>query len=423
MSLPQNALVQVVTYQPAGLAYMLFHSAFIPTCNPKFNNFQTFSGNLGDTVSYELPYRLTSQNSLVGQPQGVVQRKRTLTVNQQRMVPWAFSNQQIIFNINEQSYLDYIGRGAMTQLSYQVESFIAGLCETIPYRYFGDGVTTLSNIQQVAQMLAQYRAYGSAMDHDLKVYWPITTTPSIASSAANQFVVDRNEEIMSKWLVANWKGVEFYESEVLPTHVAGNVGNQIGSSNVLTVVSTNDPTGNNITQITFSGAALSDANSIKAFDSFTFNDGVPGQPNLRYLTFAGYINNGLVPVQLQVTADAASNGAGDVTVNISPALCMTPGNQNQNIVFNIVAGMQVTFLPSHICGMIVGGNAMYLAMPQLPDMYPYPTSNEKDPLTGISTRLYSATIPGQNEITWWHDCIFGVDAVPEYTMKIVIPLT
>jgi hypothetical protein len=423
MATPNNTLQQVVTYQRAGLAYLLFHSCFIPTCNPKFNNFQTFSGNLGDTVSYDLPYRLTSQNSLVGSPQGVVQRKRTLTVNQQRLVPWAFSNQQIIFNMNEESYMDYIGRGAMTQLSYQVESFVAALAETIPYRYYGDGVTTLSNITQVAQMLAQYRAYGSAMDYDLKVYWPITTTPQIASSAQNQFVISRNEDIANKWLVSDWRGVEFYESELLPTHTSGHVGNQIGSSNVLTVVSTNDPTGNNITQITFSGAALRDPEAIYQYDGFTFNDNVGSLPNLRYLTFAGYIQNGLVPVQCQVVAPAGSDGAGNVTVNITPALCATPGNQNQNLTYNIVAGMQVTFLPSHICGLIVGGNAMYLAMPQLPDQHPYVTSNEKDPLTGISTRLYTGAIPGQNEITWWHDCIFGADAVPEYCMKIVIPLT
>lgn len=423
MATPTNTLQQVVTYQRAGLAYLLFHSCFIPTCNPKFNNFQTFSGNLGDTVSYDLPYRLTSQNSLVGSPQGVVQRKRTLTVNQQRLVPWAFSNQQIIFNMNEESYMDYIGRGAMTQLSYQVESFVAALAETIPYRYYGDGVTTLSNITQVAQMLAQYRAYGSAMDYDLKVYWPITTTPQIASSAQNQFVISRNEDIANKWLVSDWRGVEFYESELLPTHTSGHVGNQIGSSNVLTVVSTNDPTGNNITQITFSGAAVSDPDAIFQYDGFTFNDNVGSLPNLRYLTFAGYIQNGLVPVQCQVVAPAGSDGSGNVTVNITPALCATPGNQNQNLTYNIVAGMQVTFLPSHICGLIVGGNAMYLAMPQLPDQSPYVTSNEKDPLTGIATRLYTGAIPGQNEITWWHDCIFGADAVPEYCMKIVIPLT
>ena len=210
---------------------------------------------------------------------------------------------------------------------------------------------------------------------------------------------------------------------MLPTHVAGNVGNAGGGGNVLTVVSTNDPTGNNITQITFSGAALSDPDAIFQFDGFTFNDNVGALPNLRYLTFVGHKQNGLVPVQLQVTAPAGSNGAGEVTVNITPALCSTPGNQNQNLTYNIVAGMQVTVLPSHICGLIVGGNALFFAMPPLPDQSPYITSNERDPLTGISTRLYTGAIPGQNEITWWHDGIYGADAVPEYLMKIVIPLT
>jgi hypothetical protein len=423
MSTPTNTLQQVITYQRAGLAYLLYHGCFVPTANHKFNNFQTFAGNLGDTVSYDLTYRVTAQNSLVGSPQGLVQRKRTLTVDQQKLVPYAFSNQQVLFNMNEQSYMDYIGRAALTEISYAVESFVAQLAETRPYRYFGDGVTQLNSITQVANMLAQYRAYGSAMDYDLKVYWPLTVTPNISSSAANQFVIKRNEEIMSKWMVSDWQGVEFYESMLLPTHTAGNVGNQIGSSNILTVINTNDPTGNNITQITFSGAAASDFDAIKQYDGFTFLDNVGSLPNQRYLTFAGHIQNGLVPVQCQITADAGSTAGGQVTVSITPALCATPGNQNQNLTYNVVAGMQVQVLPSHICGMIVGGNALFFAMPPLPDQSPYITSRERDPITGIATRLYTGAIPGQNEITWWHDCIYGADAVPEYLMKIVIPLT
>lgn len=423
MTTPTNTLQQVITYQRAGLAYLLYESPFVLTSNHRFNNFQTFAGNLGDTVSYDLTYRVVAQNSLVGTPQGIVQRKRTLTVDQSVLVPYAFSNQQVLFNMNEQSYMEYIGKSAIGEMSITIESFVADLARTRPYRYFGDGTTQLNSITQVANMLAQYRAYGTSMEYDLKVYWPLTVTPNLSSSMANQFVTERNEKVMNRWMVTNWRGVEFYESALLPQHFAGHVGNQIGSSNVLTVVSTNDPTGNNITQITFSGAAISDPNAIAQFDGFTFNDNVGALPNLRYLTFVGHKQNGLVPVQCQITAPAGSDGAGNVTVNITPALCSTPGNQNQNLTFNIVAGMQVTVLPNHICGLIVGGNALFFAMPPLPDQSPYITSNERDPITGISTRLYTGAIPGQNEITWWHDGIFGADAVPEYLMKIVIPLS
>jgi hypothetical protein len=414
MSTPQNTLQQVITYQNLELAYLLNISCFVTTANLSLNNFQTFGGNLGDSVSYQLPYRLVNQNNLVSNPQSTVQRRRTLTVDQQISNPYAFTMQQKIFNMNEEDYMRYLGKGAMAEMSTEIERFVAGLSRTIPYRFFGDGRTQLNSITQVNNMIAKYKNYGLAMNHDLKIYWPITVTPDIASSAMNQFVPKRNEDYAMDWKVADYNGNRFYESNLLPTQFAGTVGN---ADTTLTVVSTNDVTGNNITQITFSGASASDSNAIKQFDSLYCS-----LSTNNFLTFVGHVNNGNIDLQIQATEDAGSDGSGNVTVNITPALCAQPGNQNQNIAKNIVAGMQFKVLPDHQCGMIVGGDSLYFAMPQLPNYEPWASSNEKDEDTGLSFLLYYGGIPGQNELAYWHNAIYGADAVPEYCMKIVIPL-
>ena len=57
----------------------------------------------------------------------------------------------------------------------------------------------------------------------------------------------------------------------------------------MTVVSVNDPTGVNVTSITFTyPGSLTDPNAVKAGDLFEFNDGVSGKPNMRFLTFIGH---------------------------------------------------------------------------------------------------------------------------------------
>ena len=62
--------------------------------------------------------------------------------------------------------------------------------------------------------------------------------------------------------------VSYYQSNLMPIHVSGNTG---VNQHTLTVVSTNDPTGQNVTQITlYSGAAASDANAVFAGDLFQF---------------------------------------------------------------------------------------------------------------------------------------------------------
>lgn len=415
MSVPSNFLVQVQTYQMAHLAFLLNYSCFIHTANTKFKDFNKLTANLGDTVTFDLPPRYVTNDTLVANFQPSTQRVQTLTVANAANTSYAFTSQQFIFNVEE--YMKVFGRAAVAELSARIEADVAGLAETAPYRFFGDGVTPINSFGQLAQMLAQYRTYGYAHE-DIKVYLGDLAVPGIVNSGLNQFVVDRNEEMAFSWMVGDWMGVKFYQSNLLPIHIAGNVGN---NASTLTVVSTNDPTGANITQITFSGATASDVDAIKKYDSLQFVDNVVGQPNMRYLTFIGHVPSG-APVQFQATADAAADGAGNVIVNITPALCSQPGNPNQNLSFNLNAGMQVTVLPSHRCGLVVGGDALYLGMPRLPDQVPFPTSATSDEETGVSLRLYYGSVFGQNQMGFINDAIWGKTLPGEYAMKIAFPL-
>lgn len=415
MAVPTNILQQVQTYQMAGLAYLQNYGCFVHSSNKKFKDFQKMTANLGDTVTFDLKPRFVTEPTLVANFQPAAQRVQTLTVNNALNTSFAFTAQQMIFNAEQ--YMKEFGKGAIEELAVSVESNVAGLAETQPYRFFGDGVTQISSFGQLANMLALYRTYGYA-HQNIKVFLSDIAVPQIVNSGLNQFVMNKNEEEAQSWMIGDWMGVEYMQTNLLPIHIAGNVG-ELGQT--LTVVSTNDPTGNNITQITFAGASVSDIDAIKKYDSLQFQDGVVGQPNMRYLTFVGH-KDSAAPVQFQATVDAASTGAGQVTVNINPPLCATVGNANQNLKFNVVAGMQVKSLPSHRCGLIVGGDALYLAMPQLPDQSPFATANTIDEDTGVSIRLTHGSVFGQNQMGFINDVIWGSTLPGEYAMKIAFPL-
>jgi P22 coat protein - gene protein 5 len=417
MAVPANYLQQVQTFQMSGLALLQNYSCFISTANTKFREFNKMTANLGDTVTFNRPSRFVYQPSLNVTFQPATQLVQPLTVNQQGNASYVFTSQQLIFNVED--YLKEFARDSVAEVSTQVEAYVAGLAETQPYRFYGDGVTQINSFGQLASMMAQFRTFGAAKG-DAKAYLADTAVPTIVNSGLNQFVQDRNEDMAMSWMVGNFRRTDWYESNLLPIHTSGNVGN---NGTTLTVVSVNDPTGANVTQITFSGATDNDASAILAYDSFQFNDNVSGQPNMRFLTYVGHLPSA-APVQFQATAQAGANGSGDVTVNITPALCWQSGNPNQNIstLTPIAAGMTCSVLPSHRCGLVVGGNALYLAMPQLPDMYPYPTGNSVDETTGVSMRLYYGGIVPTGQVGYIHDVIFGATAVPDYLMKIAFPL-
>jgi hypothetical protein len=416
---PANILQQVVTWNMADLEIFQNNCCVVSTANTRFRDPENFPGNLGSSVSYETQPRFVSQDSLVVNFQEIQQNSRTLTVNKQENVSYAGTAEQIVFN-NLEEYTTRLGDAAMAELASKVESDVTTLFETIPYRFFGNGTNPINSAQQLAQMIANFRSYSSAPGI-LKVYLDLQSIPAIVSTMQNQFTLERNNENAMSWMVGNWAGVEFYSSNLLPIHFSGTVGNATYPSSVLTVLSTNDPTGNNITQITWSGAGTSDVNAIKAYDHCQFvNYGGATVPY--WLTWTGH-NQTSLPVQLQITADAASDGSGHVTTSIYPALCATAGNMNQNIPINIVAGMTAQFVPSAKVGCAVSDNALYVAMPKLPSTYPFPSSTATDEDTTVSVRLYYGVIPFQNVYGWTRDVIWGKDMVPQNSMAMFFPLT
>jgi hypothetical protein len=432
---PNNILQQVQTYQRSGLALLQNLCCHISTANMKFKDFDKEIFNLGSVVTFDLPPRATTTAGLVASFQPAVQRVLQLACDQANNSSFAVTSQQRIFNLEkgEDDYMRVFGKSFIAELATLVESNVAlnwassvvsqldGTTNTFsgPYRFFGDGSTPLTSYQQLAQANMFFKNYG-AVSEGMKVYLPDSVIPSIVGNGLNQFVPQRNDDIAQSWEIGDFgtPRIKYYQSNLMPIHVSGNSG---VAGNTFTVVSTNDPTGQNITQITVTTNGTStDPNAVFSGDLLQFKDGVANQPTMRYLTFIGHTQSAN-PVQVLVTANAGSVG-GTIVLNIFPAL-NSAGGANQNLNNPIAAGMQLLTFPSHRCGGILGGDALYIAMPQLPEQRPYDTANESDPDTGASLRLTYGSLFGQNETGMIYDETHGSVIVPEYSMRFLVPLS
>lgn len=415
MPLPDNTLQTVQTYQMSGLAFFQNLCCFVATANTRFKDFNNFEAQLGATVGFELPPRFTTKNSLVASFEGIEQRVLTLTLDKEISSSYAFSSQELILNVED--YMKRLGTGAIREIGTKIEAEVAKVCLQ-GYRFYGNGVTPINSYNQLAQMNAQFREYGVAPGR-LKAYLSNLTVPSIIANGLNQFANDRNNEIAQSWEVGAFDDTDYYRSNLLPIHTAGTEGQE---QSLMTVVSVTANSEGGVTSITFSGAdTASDPSSVKENDLFQFNDGVSGQPDLRFKSFVGHHDVDLA-VQFRVTADAAATAGSEVTVTIDPPLQAASG-RNQNINTEIVAGMQGRFMPSHRAGMLVCDDAFYLAMPRLPDQAPFPTGNAIDPDTGVSIRQTYGTLLGQNTQGFILDALYGYRAVPDYCMRVLFPLT
>jgi hypothetical protein len=432
---PNNILQQVQTYQRSSLGLLLNLCCHISTANTKFKDFDKIQANLGSTVTFDLPPRFTTTAGLVASFEPAEQRVLQLVADQANNTSFAVTSQQRIFNLEkgEEDYMRVFGKSAIAELANLVEGNIAlnwdssvvsqlnGTTNTYsgPYRFFGDGSTALTSYQQLAQAVMLFKNYG-AVAEGMKFYLPDTVIPSIVGNGLNQFVPNRNDEIAMSWEVGDFGTplVKYYQSNLMPIHVSGDTG---VNGQTLTVISTNDPTGQNVTQITLSGATASDVNAVLAGDLFQFKDGVSGQPNMRYLTFIGHFPSANA-VQFRAITNASANASGNVTISITPALNWA-GGANQNLNNPIAAGMQLLTFPSHRCGGILADDALFIAMPQLPEQSPYDTANEYDPETAASLRLTYGSLFGQNQTGMIYDEVHGSVIAPEYSMRILIPLS
>ena len=433
--LPSNILTQVQTYQPAELAFLQNSFAVISLSNKKFKDFNTLTANLGDTVTFDLAPRFVSKPGLVITQQPSVQRVQTLTCSQARNVASAYSDQQFIFNVED--YMTKFGMAAVKELGTSIEAdillsvvsqltvndtesptFGTLIPNTGPFRFYGDGVTQINSFSQLAQALANFRAYGADMGMTRGLL-PIEVVPAIVNTGLNQFAMTRNDKLANSWELGNFSNCDWYQSNLLPVHTSGTIGDAGGTNNVVTVVSTNDPTGNNITQITFTEPTGStSATAFRVGDMVQFNP-----RTFKFLTFIGHIQTNL-PVQFVVTADAAST-AGTVTVSLRTATnigLVSAPNQNQNINMAITAGMTATVVPSHRAGVIWSGDTWYLAMPQLPDYSPYDSVQTVDEDSGVTVRHYWGNLFGQNVRSYVRDNIWGSTLVPENCMRLIFPL-
>lgn len=441
MALPNNILTNVQTYQKAELAWMMNTFVGINISNKKFLNFQDKEANLGDTVTFDLAPRASTQNGLVVNLQDSVQRVQSLVCSQAVNSSYAFSSQQLLFNVMD--YMERFGKSRILEIGTEIEADIlknlAGEVRVSnpqdprfgqivdpasgPYRFFGNGsngiMDPIDSSGQLAQALASFRDFGYNPT-DLCGILPEVNIPAIINTNANQFTPKRADQEVYDWMLGRFSGCDWYRSTLLPLHTSGNVGNASGTGNELTLVSTNDPSGTNITQLTFSGASASDADAIFVGDRAQFLWGTPGLDDIYFRQFIGHKVSSQ-PVQFRVTADAQSDGSGNVTVSIYPALSSVPGI-NQNLSTSLQPGMKVRFMPTHRVGVIMSGNPLYLAMPRLPDQHPFNTVQTTDPESGASIRHYWGSQFGQNVNAYVYDQIWGSTFVAENGQALLFPV-
>ena len=372
-----------------------------------YRNYEKTFGKVGDTIRLKLPYRVKSASgrTLVKQP--MVDQTVPFKIDYQEHVGLEYTVKDKTLDIMQFSerYL----KSGMVQIANKIDR---SLTMTLKKAFHSSGTPGVRPGKYIdfATAAAKQTTYAVPDDGMRHAVIDPFTCATLSDEVTKLFKESMVETAYKKGYKGPVPNYDTYESQNLPKHTVGNHGG--------TPLAGAGITNGNVVNIT--GGTLSTTGFLKAGDVITF-DGVFGVNPQNYET------TGLLQ-EFVVTADVNTDGSGDATINISPALndgtATTTNQEGQSI--SLSAYQNVTALPAENAPTTVLGtagatyeqnylfhrDAIALAMIdlELPQSAVI-KSRAADPETGLSLTLTGAY--DINEQTEIHriDAVYGTDLI------------
>lgn len=299
---------------------------------------------VGSTISIRKPVRFKAQTGATRVNQDVLEGTVPIVLDQRKHVSWNFSTQELTLTIEE--YSDRYIKPAMIELAQQVETSLMGLYASVP-SWVGTAGTTPSTFLELGaarQRLVEQRV---PMGDQLNAVLDPAAALKIANDLKNQFQPGKHLTAMERVKIGRYAGFETYEGQSVLTHTNGARGGT-ALVNGANQHSNATPQANSQSLI-LDAATASVTGWAKAGDVIT----IPGVFAINGSTRQAYT----YLEQFTVLADASSDGSGNVTLTIAPAIVSDTASPYQNVsavpadnaTIGYVSGTAATAYSQNLC--------------------------------------------------------------------------
>lgn len=346
-------------------------------CNTSYSkDFAKKGAKIGASEKIRKPNRFTVTDGATYSAQDVTEDYFTLTVDQQKHVGFEFSSMDLTLSIDDFSkrYLNPASLALVNKVDIDGNALAAKSISNA----VGTAATTPSALLTYLQAMQKVQESGGPQDDNYAYIINPSAQTKIVDSLKGLFA-DQSE--ISKQYKRGMMGVaaggKWVMSQNLYTHTSGQRG---GTPLVNGVPS------QGATSIVTDGWTAAAANRLKAGDVFT----ITGVNKVNPITKQ---DTGVLQ-QFVVTADVSSDGSGNATIPVSPALYSTGSLQNisampaDNIGLVFTGDAAVGTSAVTASNLLVHEDAMALAFVALekPDGVHF-SAVETDPETGLSIRI------------------------------------
>lgn len=371
----------------------------------------------GATINIRRPTQFTVRTGSVAVAQDVVEGSLPFTINKQIGTEFKFSTFELTMNMNQIS--ERVIKPAMIRLANQIDQDCMTAAKNAFWNWVGTPGTSISNYVGFVRGPQRMDEMAIPSDSRSAVLSPADYYTMAGSFTALTAQTQAATDALRKGSLGVVAGLDTYETANVINHT---VGTKAGAGAVNGAAQNRtwggDPTiaTNNVNGVASSGSLVKDLNAQTIItNGWTASSAILNQGDV--FTIAGVfainpVTKAIMPYLQQFVVNSAisSDGSGNATVNISPAIVTSGAFQSVSAVpasgaLITVLGTAGTAYPSNL---MFHREALSLAIVPLEIAQGSPPGTARESFDGLSVKI----TPGYdwtNDITSWRlDLLYGV---------------
>jgi len=365
-----NQFITTDLVSNTALAMFANNAPFVMTASRIYQDDFVSSGyKIGDTLQVRRQNHFIVGDGSVATPQSIIETVETITIAHQYNALIAYTIQDLTLRIEDFSRL-FIAP-AIQEIITQMEKDIGSQAEQILNFFVGTAGTPINSFTSVDLAGAKLLEQGVNIASDAYLAMTVRDGSSLKGALLNNFTPVFNEDIVRSSAIGHLSYFDIFQSQNIKRHIAG-AGPRLHSGDVLLV----NGAVSSGTVIAMDGATINIADYFVVGDVISISGVESVNPVGRAATGQD--------MQFVVTANASSNGTGDIVVSVSPSIISDTSNPNRNVSNPIPNNAPVTMVGSHNVNVAYPSRGIDIVCPPLYKLQVPYSSVAVDPETGLS---------------------------------------
>ena len=365
-----NQFITTDLVSNTALAMFANNAPFVMTASRIYQDDFVSSGyKIGDTLQVRRQNHFIVGDGSVATPQSIIETVETIVIAHQYHALIAYTIQDLSLRIEDFSRL-FIAP-AIQEVITQMEKDIAQAAEQELNFFTGTAGVAINSFTTVDTAGAKLLEQGVNIASDAYMAMTVRDGSSLKGALLNNFTPVFNEDIVRSSAIGHLSYFDIFQSQNIKHHIAG-AGPRLYSSDAL-LVNGAVASGNTIVM---NGATISITDYFVAGDLISIAGVQSVNPVGRAATGQD--------MQWVVTANASSDGSGNITVQVSPSIISDTLNPNRNVSNAVPNDAPVTMVTSHNVNVAYPSRGLDIVCPPLYKLQVPYASVAVDPETGLS---------------------------------------